>query len=106
MGGYLNSGQTASFDQISGNRGWLKTGSLYVQAALIGINPGNTNLRTGTATQKIYLRETPPSTATYFATYNMGSKVVILDSTSVSGWVRVGTQSGIGWIESYSVDID
>jgi uncharacterized protein YgiM (DUF1202 family) len=89
--------------QVSG-LGWLKLGSYYIQAILMKVDPSTTSCPTASTKAKVYLRETPTSSDT--SNYvNASNTVAVLDTTSVSGWYRIGTNVGIGWVSASQINL-
>ena len=73
----------------------------YVLAKLIG-SGGNTTSKHSITGSGVRLRSTPntSSTSNVITTMDLGEKVDVIDSTSVSGWYRVVTMNGTGWVSS------
>ena len=73
----------------------------YVLAKLIG-SGGNTRSKHSITGSGVRLRSTPNtnSTSNVITTMDLGEKVDVIDSTSVSGWYRVVTMNGTGWVSS------
>lgn len=105
--GVLIEGRSATFEQSSRYRGWLMSGGVYMQAINIGIDPSTASLPTAKTVEKIYLYETPvvSGSATTNSIY-AGRTVVVLDTTSVSGWYRIGSKNGIGWVRASKISFD
>lgn len=102
--GQTISGSSMTMEPVNNAPGWLRvSGGGYIQAAVIRASSSDNASKTRVQiTEKIYLYETPTSSAS-FKSVNAGNTVIILDTTSSSGWIRVTTTEGTGWIPASSL---
>lgn len=98
---FTNVGTTAQqrswLAHLSGNR------YLFVSAQFIGMYiPASGTTSQGPVaktTTGVWLRELPDGNSKQYRLLGAGTKVVVID-TSVSGWWRVITSDGVGWVSS------
>ena len=77
----------------------------YVLAKLIG-SGGNTKSKYSITADSVRLRSTPntSSTSNVITTLDITEKVDVIDSSSVSGWYRVVSMKGTGWVSTSYIE--
>ena len=77
----------------------------YVYARYFG--GGGASTYNGTISgNSVRLRVGPSTSSTIITQMNSGTRVYVLDTTSVSGWYRVTLPAGTGWVSSAYVNLD
>ena len=87
---------------------WSDFEYVYVYARYMAMNPSgsgalNVGPRAKVTATDVNLRELPNTTATIIKNLGNGIKMIVLDNNSVSGWWRVVTDYGTGWVSSQYV---
>lgn len=72
----------------------------YVMSRYIAVTEDGGVCEVTTASGSLNIRQTPATNATVLFTAAQNSILRLLDSSSVSGWYRVGNQYGSGWAKS------
>lgn len=95
-----------------GQRSWLAhlVGNRYVycSAEFIDVYVPSTGSsaigRIAKARTGVNLRDLPNASSKSYQVLGTGTRVIVLDTTSVSGWWRVATDNGVGWVSSQYFD--